>query len=251
MVVTRLVNRWSAQRCAAYRLRMVNAWPDMMVVGRTKPCQEGNTAMPLVMKWTLTIAEVTLFALAAAAIAGAAERPLNVVHLRAERAANCTSPYTPAQAVSGPAQLVARTSATERILDVRPARESDLFPSADRVAHYQQPSYPEITTLARPIAQSHPSSAVHQANYAASALPSRAPTTYAGPVTRVQYAPAPAYTAPQYAAPVIGVPHTVYSPVAPLTPVRADVQVGRGIYGQPVIYRPGQPLRNAWRWLTP
>jgi hypothetical protein len=68
----------------------------------------------------------------------------------------------------------------------------------------------------------------------------------------VSYPPATQYAAPNYAVPYAGAPQVVYRPVGPVAvPVRPSVQVSAGVYGQPVIYRPGQPVRNAWRWLTP
>jgi hypothetical protein len=68
----------------------------------------------------------------------------------------------------------------------------------------------------------------------------------------VNLPPTTTYSVPNYSVPVTGVPQTVYRPQVPLVPVvQSNVQVGAGLYGQPVIYRPGQPVRNAWRWLTP
>lgn len=121
-----------------------------------------------------------------------------------------------------------------------PARDEDLLPisSTRQVSHTYQANYP-----AQP-----------QVRYAY-----QSPTTPIVPVggcaapSVVNYAPATSYTVPNYATPVTGVPQTVYRPVQlPVAPVmQPNVAVSSGIYGQPVIYRPGQPLRNVWRYLTP
>lgn len=103
----------------------------------------------------------------------------------------------------------------------------------------------------------------YQANYTPAQSPVQVryaqPTTL--PVTSttqcvqppvVTLPPTTTYSVPNYSVPVTGVPQTVYRPQVPLVPVvQSNVQVGAGLYGQPVIYRPGQPVRNAWRWLTP
>jgi len=65
------------------------------------------------------------------------------------------------------------------------------------------------------------------------------PTLY--PVQQTAYsAPAPQPMGVGFATPVV--PST--------TPVRPGSVVGRGIFGQPEVYVEGQPLRNAFRWLT-
>jgi len=72
----------------------------------------------------------------------------------------------------------------------------------------------------------------------------RAPqVTYYAPTT-TYYAPAPVttYYAP---APVT----TFYAPAA--VQVARPVVIGRGIVGQPKAYVPGQPIRNALRFVTP
>ncbi len=47
-------------------------------------------------------------------------------------------------------------------------------------------------------------------------------------------------------------PQAVYSPVAYApAPVACGPQIRRGLLGQPVVYVPGQPLRNALRFLAP
>jgi hypothetical protein len=145
-----------------------------------------------------------------------------------------------------PAPLVSREEADSDLIPISslpvsstPAREEDLqrYPDFDQA---QQVRYVATAAATPPI---------HQTNYQPAPVcncPQPASGNY------VQYVPAPTYALPNYNQPVVGSPYTVYSPVAPLAPaVQPNVQVGAGIYGQPVIYRPGQPLRNAWRWLTP
>jgi len=59
------------------------------------------------------------------------------------------------------------------------------------------------------------------------------------------------------AAPAVGCPCGVpavnqfYRPVVPIESVPARFEVGRGIYGQPKLYVPNQPVRNFFRYLTP
>jgi hypothetical protein len=48
-----------------------------------------------------------------------------------------------------------------------------------------------------------------------------------------------------------GPPLVNYRPIVPLVAMPRSYQVGRGILGQPKVYVPGQPIRNALRYLTP
>ena len=48
-----------------------------------------------------------------------------------------------------------------------------------------------------------------------------------------------------------GTPLVTYRPLVPLVAMPRSYQVGRGILGQPKVYVPGQPIRNALRYLTP
>lgn len=73
----------------------------------------------------------------------------------------------------------------------------------------------------------------------------------------------PTYTQPTYTQPTYitaGYPSQAgYTPVAynspspilPVTSMPSNYYVGRGIIGQPKVYVPGQPIRNALRYLTP
>ncbi|MEZ6086832.1 MAG: hypothetical protein R3C05_02120 [Pirellulaceae bacterium] len=42
-----------------------------------------------------------------------------------------------------------------------------------------------------------------------------------------------------------------YRPIIALGSPYPNVQVGRGIIGQPTVYVPGQPIRNFFRYLSP
>lgn len=129
-----------------------------------------------------------------------------------------------------------------------PARSEDL-----QQVNYQSP-LTEITSLREVRYEGQPTYAqpVSTLPLVPTGGPPAATYSYAPQTTVTQYAPAPTYAAPNYSVPVTGVPQTVYRPVTTLPPVvRNDVQIGSGIYGQPTIYRPGQPLRNILRWLTP
>jgi hypothetical protein len=83
---------------------------------------------------------------------------------------------------------------------------------------------------------------------AANRAPTLIPTAYAqncgptAPTYPIGGAPAPYATAP--AAPGA-------RPFLPLTSMPNQVYVSRGLLGQPVVYVPGQPLRNGLRYLTP
>ena len=48
-----------------------------------------------------------------------------------------------------------------------------------------------------------------------------------------------------------GEPIVTYRPLVPLVAMPRSYRVGRGILGQPKVYVPGQPVRNALRYLTP
>jgi hypothetical protein len=95
--------------------------------------------------------------------------------------------------------------------------------------------------------------------------PATAPVVVNSPVVTGQtvwYSPAPASVAPALtvtgsAAPVVvayppsayAAPVTVYRPTV-VTPY-STYYLGRGSVGQPKIYVPGQPVRNAFRWAAP
>ncbi len=62
----------------------------------------------------------------------------------------------------------------------------------------------------------------------------------------------PTTTLAPWAGPVIYPPPVVtYRPVTPAASPPAEYQLGRGVFGQPTLYLPGQPIRNFLRSLTP
>jgi hypothetical protein len=69
------------------------------------------------------------------------------------------------------------------------------------------------------------------------------------PVTETQVVPAPLLSVP--AGPTITrAPHTVLRPVIPLASPQPTYYFGQGLLGQPKLYVPGQPIRNALRHLS-
>ncbi len=46
-------------------------------------------------------------------------------------------------------------------------------------------------------------------------------------------------------------PQVVYRPLIPVTKLPTETYFGRGIFGQPKVYVPGQPVRNFFRYLGP
>lgn len=73
-----------------------------------------------------------------------------------------------------------------------------------------------------------------------------------GPPVPFGYALSPGMTLAPLAGPALYPPPIVtYRPVTPTAPPPAAYQVSRGVFGQPTLYRPGQPLRNFLRSLTP
>ena len=227
------------------------------------------------MSWIVVAGEVLVFGLAAAAVANGQEYPaLRPTYVPvSQQSAN--SPYAASQPVR-----VSMTNRTGQVttLEYRqpvkvvsynenyddglvpvsslpvlstPAREQDLVEMrSDRreVRYLSQPtSQPTSTSL--PIVQTagtcyRPGTVVNYAPAPSYTTPNYATTGYA----------VPGYTVPGYSVPNYVVPQTTYRPLPgqPVTPVvDPNLQVAKGIYGQPTIYRPGQPVRNALRYLTP
>ena len=206
------------------------------------------------MKFIIITGEVLLFGLLTVASVRAAEFPaIKPTYLVASHTSN-VSPYAATQPVRvsmvnkdgqmstleyrQPQQFVDEGPMVP--IKSAPARDYDLAPMNDiRPIGYQYQTNYTNTQSGVPVARTAHCSQPGVVNYA--------------PAT-VAYPPATQYTMPNYAVPVTGVPQTVYRPLVPIAaaPVaQPNLQVGTGIYGQPVIYRPGQPVRNAWRWLTP
>lgn len=80
-------------------------------------------------------------------------------------------------------------------------------------------------------------------------------TTYV-PSTTVPYVSAPAvvsYTPTTVVTPTPTVPvvRAGFPPVLPISSTDRPVMVSQGLLGQPVVYVPGQPVRNFLRYLTP
>ncbi len=215
------------------------------------------------MSWIVLVGEVVLFGIAVSAVARSEEyRAMQPTRVPVSQTYT-SSPYTNSQPVrvsmkNAQGQVTTleyrqpvRVVAYEQPLDdgivplsslpvlSSPARESDLVEMrSDRR---------EVRYVAQPAAaDTAPSLPVMQIGGPYQ------PTT--GPV--VNYGPPSSYTysAPMYNAPNYGVPQTMYRPV-PAQPIVAvadpSLQVSKGIYGQPTIYRPGQPVRNFFRYLTP
>lgn len=241
--------------------------------------------MRSLIKITIVAAEVAAFALLATALVRGEEyttRPVRVSMTNKDGQVTTLEYRTPVK-------IVAQSSDSPPLvsIDSRPARDADLLPALHRQVDSYSDTYaapstslPEITSLREVRYAGQPVSsvpAVQQASYPvqtvnyATSAPTYSTTpvvqvgnvsplsglpivNYAAPQTVVNYPPTTTYSPVNYQVPVAGVPRTVYSPIVqyPTVPVaQSNVQVGTGIYGQPVIYRPGQPLRNAWRWLTP
>jgi len=59
--------------------------------------------------------------------------------------------------------------------------------------------------------------------------------------------PAPVYVHPPQQVPA---PVTTYRPVIPVAPPPAQYYLGRGIFGQPKLYVPEQPVRNFLRYFS-
>jgi hypothetical protein len=82
-------------------------------------------------------------------------------------------------------------------------------------------------------------------------------TTYYAPETTSYYAPTTAYYAPSvytsYYTPTTAyyTPYVAYAPVAGAAVVAPYSRVGASVYGTPKVYVRGEPVRNAWRALTP
>ncbi|HTN73677.1 MAG TPA: hypothetical protein VL096_00465 [Pirellulaceae bacterium] len=202
------------------------------------------------MKWILVTSQVVICGLVGSAVASGAEfSPLNYANSSAYTSAQptrvtmtnrdgqvTTLEYRkPVRVVSyeQESQYNGLQPVTSVPVFSTPAREEDLVPL--------RANYPELSSL-RDVRYTT-QQPITPINYTAPA-PSRV----------VNYAPAPTYTVPNYSVPITSAPQTVYSPIVttPVMPVaNPNVQVSAGVYGQPVIYRPGQPVRNALRYLTP
>lgn len=113
------------------------------------------------------------------------------------------------------------------------AQAQYICPPGVRTAYYAGPTY---YTAAAPVY----TAPVYTAPVYTAAAPVRvsAPTLVEAPapVTSYYVQPAPSYA---------------WRPVVPVVPVPSTYYVGRGVIGQPTVYVPGQPIRNALRFLSP
>lgn len=115
---------------------------------------------------------------------------------------------------------------------------------------YPTQTYPVQTGAYYPTTYAPVSPYIQRTSYpqgAANQPPTLVPTTYLNCGSPPTYpissaAPVP-YAAPQQAPGA--------RPFIPLTQMPNQVYVSRGLLGQPVVYVPGQPVRNALRYLTP
>lgn len=122
-----------------------------------------------------------------------------------------------------------------------------VVPSTPQVVYSPVVSAPVTPVVSTPVVSTPVAS--YTTYYAPAPVAAVAPTVshrVAYPTT-TYYAPAAvtAYSPVVTAAPV---PVTTYSPVVTAYP---SYYVGRGVVGQPTVYVPGQPVRNALRFLAP
>jgi hypothetical protein len=105
-------------------------------------------------------------------------------------------------------------------------------PTALPPAYYEQPaapSAPQATVgISQPAATPSPSSTVW-------------PPVVLPPANAPVYAHSPQMVAP---------PVTAYRPLVPVAPPPPSYYLGRGIFGQPKLYVPEQPVRNFLRYLS-
>jgi hypothetical protein len=80
---------------------------------------------------------------------------------------------------------------------------------------------------------------------ASSSVPTPAGQTW--PPTVFPPASAPVYAHPPQPVPP---PVTAYRPLVPVAPPPAQYYLGRGLFGQPKLYVPEQPVRNFLRYLS-
>lgn len=233
--------------------------------------------MRTTFQWMLVTGEVLLFGLGLTALAHSAEFPPLKPTYVAANASAVNSPFTSAQPVRvtmtnrdgqtttleyrKPVQVVSYESELhdDGLVPVSslpvlssPAREEDLvdITNVREVRYVQQTPLNTIQTIGNPQRTSLP--VMNSANIVP--VGSYVPVGSMPAGTVVNYAPTTTYSVPNYNVPITGGVQTVYQPITsvPMTAAaNPEVQVGKGVYGQPVIYRPGQPVRNAMRYLTP
>ena len=77
--------------------------------------------------------------------------------------------------------------------------------------------------------------------------PSQLPSSQAWPPVVFPPASAPVYAHPPQPVPP---PVTAYRPLLPIAPPPPQYYLGRGLFGQPKLYVPEQPVRNFLRYLS-
>ena len=77
--------------------------------------------------------------------------------------------------------------------------------------------------------------------------PSQLPSSQAWPPVVFPPASAPVYAHPPQPVPP---PVTAYRPLVPIAPPPPQYYLGRGLFGQPKLYVPEQPVRNFLRYLS-
>ena len=99
-------------------------------------------------------------------------------------------------------------------------------------------------------ASANPAPLWSSAPLGSAAITTAAPQTHSGCCSPCAPAPQSCYL-PAARVAGGGAPYVAFRPVVPLVAMPSAYYVGRGIFGQPKVYVPGQPVRNALRWLTP
>lgn len=175
----------------------------------------------------------------------------------AERGEVIRASYLQPATGRGPAPAERLASSAPALRSHETARVTPLgsLPPATRAnpwAYYHPTSYQANAALPRYTAPGYPTAGYSAANYPPTLIPTSAqgcgpagaPIGWgAPPVYPVgQSAPYPPQTASQ--APGA-------RPFLPISQMPASVYVTRGLIGQPVVYVPGQPLRNAIRYILP
>ncbi len=116
------------------------------------------------------------------------------------------------------------------------------YTSYQRNVSYQQPVLPQNTqpTMGQP-GMTQP---VYNPN-----MPGVYPTSYQCADGTSAYVP-PTYT-PNWNPSMYSANNNGYRPLFSLGQENYNVQLGRGLYGQPTVYVPGQPIRNFFRYIFP
>ena len=168
-----------------------------------------------------------------------------------------TSPYQPAvfqsadyRPLAVPAQFASSTTSVPQAY-VAPPPTSTTYPTATQPASLPQmagaapPAY--LTAQQAPLPQyRYPQPGIYATAYQCTAPGPSVPSTGAVPGG---YLPP---TLPPNLTPNLYTPNNSgYTPFFSLGQENYNVQLGRGIIGQPTVYVPGQPIRNFMRYISP